>query len=124
MRSLLTVTALFEAATGLALAVAPSFVVSILLGSSLTGLPANLVGRLAGAALITIALACWLSRNSIQSSIMVKAMVVYNVFSALLLVYAGLERTSGPGLWPAAVLHVGLLVWCLSSLKKPSQTTV
>jgi hypothetical protein len=96
----------------------PSLVVPILLGTSLTDPGAILIGRLAGVALITIAIACWLSRSDTRSSIIVKVMLVYNIFSTLLLVYAVLvERISGPGLWPAVLLHVGLLVWCLSSLR-------
>jgi hypothetical protein len=118
MKSLLTITALVEGVTGLALAIVPSLIVSILLGTSLTDPSAILIGRLAGAALITIAIACWLSRSDTRSSVMVKVMLAYNIFSTTLLVYAALvERISGPGLWPAVLLHVGLLVWCVSSLR-------
>lgn len=119
MKSLLIVTAIIEGLTGLTLAFAPSFLASILLGTSLTDPSAILIARLAGAALITIAIACWLSVREIHSSIMVKAMIGYNIFSIILLVYAGLiESISGPGLWPAVLLHLGLLIWCLSSLWK------
>jgi hypothetical protein len=118
LKSLLTITALIEGATGLALAIVPSLIISILLGTSLTEPGAILIGRLAGAALITIAIACWLLRNDTRSSVMVKVMLVYNIFSTALLVYAALvERISGPGLWPAVLLHIGLLVWCVSSLR-------
>ena len=119
MKSILTITALIEGVTGLALAAMPSFVVSILLGTSLTDISAILIARLAGVALITIAIACWLSRSNTQSAVIVKAMLAYNVFSIVLLVYAVLvEQVSGPGLWPAVLLHFGLLVWCLSSLRQ------
>lgn len=119
MKSVLTITALIEGATGLALAIMPSFVVSILLGTSLTDISAILMARLAGAALITIAIACWLSRSNTQSAFIVKALLVYNVFSIVLLVYAvAVEQISGPGLWPAVLLHFGLLVWCLLSLRQ------
>jgi len=112
------VTALAEGATGLALATVPSLLVSILLGTSLGDSSAILIGRLAGAALISIAIACWLSRSDAQSSVMVKVMLGYNIFSTTLLVYAVLvERISGPGLWPAVFLHFGLLVWCLLTLR-------
>ncbi len=122
MKLLLTVTALVEAATGLALALAPSLVVSILLGTALSDPTAILIGRLAGAALITIAIACWLSRSDTQSSVMVKAILVYNVFSIVLLVYAGLVAgISGPGLWPAVLLHLILLVWCVPFLRRRVQ---
>jgi hypothetical protein len=119
MKSLLTITSLLEGLTGLALAILPSFFVSLLLGTSLTDPSAILIARLAGAALITIALACWLSRSETQSPVMVKVMIAYNIFSISLLLYAALfESISGPGLWPAVLLHLGLLVWCLSYLWK------
>ena len=122
MKSILTVTALVEGVTGLAFAIMPSLVVSMLLGTSLTDISAILIARLAGAALITIALACWLSRKKTQSAVIVKALLGYNVFSIVLLVYAVLvEQISGPGLWPAVLLHFGLLVWCLSSLRQRMQ---
>ena len=130
MRSVLTITGLIEGATGLALAIVPSLVVSILLGTSLTDPGAILTGRLAGVALFAIAIACWLSRNETRSSVMVKVMLVYNSCSIILLVYAALiENIGGRGLWPAVLLHVGLLIWCVASLRKylqniPNRTRV
>ena len=122
MKLLLSITALLEGFTGLALAFVPSLLVYILLGTSLTDPSAILIGRLAGAALITIAIACWLSRGDPQPSAMVKAMLGYNIFSISLLIYAALvEKVCGPALWPAVLLHLGLLVWCLTSLRRQAQ---
>ncbi len=119
MKSFLTITALFEGATGLALAIMPSMVVSQLLGTPLTDESSVLLARLAGGALITIAIACWLFRNHPKSIGLVLAMLVYNLFSTILLAYAGfVTKISGPGLWPAAAVHVGLLVWCVFLIKK------
>ena len=119
MKSFLTTTALFEGATGLALAIMPSMVATVLLGTSLTDVSAILIARLAGGALITIAIACWLFRSKQQGAGLVTAMIVYNIFSIILLVYAGLiAKISGPGLWPAALLHVGLMVWSILLLRK------
>src|SRR3954469_13692153 len=104
MKSLLTITGLIEGTTGLGLAIVPSLLVSILLGTSLTDPAGILTGRLAGAALLTIAIACWLARNDAKSFVMVKVMLTYNVFSSLLLLYAVLvEEISGYGLWPAVL---------------------
>jgi hypothetical protein len=119
MKSFLTVTAIVEGLTGLALALLPSLVASTLLGTSLTDPAAILIARLAGGALLTITFACWLSRNQPQSSIMVTAMTGYNVFAIALLVYAGgWERISGQGLWPAVIVHSVLLIWGLTHLWK------
>jgi hypothetical protein len=72
MKSLLTVTALIEGLTGLALAIIPSLFVTILLGTSITDISAILIARLAGAALITIAISCGLSRSNSQATNMIK----------------------------------------------------
>lgn len=123
MKSLLTLTALFEITTGLVLIAIPSITVSLLLGPSLTEPSGILVARVGGAALITLAIICWLSRNDAQSSIVtIKALVFYNLATVILLVYAGaVEHFSGLGLWPAVLLHLGLLGWCLKSIvSKPS----
>jgi hypothetical protein len=80
----------------------PSVVVSLLLGIPFTDPGAILIGRLAGAALISIAVTCWLLRSEPQSFLMVKVMLGYNTFSITLLLYAALvEGIFGPGLWPA-----------------------
>ena len=119
MKSLLTATAVIEALTGLALAMVPATVAGVLLGTVLTEPGGVFVARLAGAALLTIAIACWFSRNGTHSSAMVKAMLAYNVFAITLLVYAAvIEQLSGRGLWPAVVLHSVLLLWCISVLRK------
>ncbi|TAH07928.1 MAG: hypothetical protein EAZ12_08270 [Sphingobacteriia bacterium] len=125
MRSLLTVTALLEGCTGLALAFVPTLVASKLLGTSFTDPGVMIIAKLAGAALITIAIACWLSRSNSQSTIMVKAMLAYNFFSIVLLSYSALgESISGPGLWPAVFIHLVLLIWCLFSLKSKQQSQI
>ena len=117
MKSLLTITGLVEGITGLLLAIMPSFVASLLLGSSLTDPIAVLISRLAGPALITIAIACLLSKNEIHLSIMTKVMLGYNILSTIILLYAVLiERIAGPGLWPAVIVHLGLLIWCAREL--------
>ena len=62
-KSLLIVTALIEAGTGIALLVAPSVIVELLLGAGLSSPQSLVVGRVAGAALIAIGVACWLARK-------------------------------------------------------------
>ena len=124
MKSLLTISAVLEGLTGLTLALMPSLVVPVLLGTDLNDTTANLMCRLAGGALVAIAYACWLSRNDTKSSNMVKVMLLYNLFSIVLLIYAVVgEKVSGPGLWPTVVLHIGLLGWCLTCLFKGSEVS-
>ena len=121
MKNLLIVTAVAEAATGLALLGLPSLVVSILLGGSLDTTVALVVARVGGAALLSIGVGCWLARNDQQSTAasgLVAALLLYNVAVVAVLAYAGIGLgLSGIGLWPAVVLHVALAVWCVACLR-------
>ena len=120
MKLLLMVTAVLEAATGLALLVMPSAAVFILLGVPLET-PAGLVaGRIAGAALVALAVACWQTKDGERggtSTGVVEAMLFYNFATAMVLVYAGIRLDLRSALlWPTIVLHLGLGAWCLLSL--------
>jgi len=121
MKNLLIVTAVAEAATGLALLGSPSLVVSILLGGSLDMPVALVVARVGGAALLSIGVACWLARNDQQSTAatgLIAALLLYNTAVVAVLVYAGMGLGfSGIGLWPAVVLHAALAVWCIACLR-------
>jgi hypothetical protein len=121
MKKLLTVTAVIECATGLGLLAAPSMVAHLLLGGTIETPAALTVARVAGAALIAIGVACWLSRDNARALIV--AMLLYNVASAGLLVHAALALAlRGFGLWPAVALHLGFAFWCMTCLAS-RQTT-
>jgi hypothetical protein len=120
MKLLLMLTAVLEAATGLALLLMPSATVTLLLGVPLDT-PAGLVaGRIAGAALVALAVACWQAKDGERGSTsmaVVEAMLVYNFATTVVLAYAGIRlQLHSELLWPTIVLHLGLGVWCLLSL--------
>jgi len=121
-KSLLSVTGVLEAATGLALLVMPSVVVELLLGAA-PGTPSGVtVSRVAGVALLTLGVACWLAREDAASRAvkgLVAAMLLYNVGVVAVLVLAW--TSSGPvgiGFWPVVLAHAGLAAWCAVSLSK------
>jgi len=120
MKSLLATTAILEGATGLALLALPTVPVSILVGAPLETPAALAVARIAGAALLALAVACWMSRSVPQSNAarsIVAAMLIYNVATVAILVHARVGAgLAGVGLWPAATLHAALTVWCAASL--------
>lgn len=118
MKRLLTITAIFEGTTGLALLSVPSLFVMILLGEKIVEPAGIMISRLAGVALITLAIIYWFYRKVQDALVIVRAMLLYNVAATALLVYASLTGFSGLGLWPAIIFHIGLALWCILLLKK------
>ena len=120
MKNLLIVTGIFESVTGILLLISPSLPVSILFDSSVDNPVGLLIGRLAGAALLSLGVACWLVRNDEKSRAVtgiVTAMLLYNVVALALLTCAGLSvHLSGMGLWPAVFIHVVLTIWCIKDI--------
>jgi hypothetical protein len=121
MKTFFTVTALAEAGAGLALLGLPSVFAALVLGSPLETPVALTVGRLAGVALFTLAIACWHARHDEQSHAaagLVAAMFFYNAAVAALLTYAGLRLgLRGDALWPIVVIHAAMAIWCVVCLR-------
>ena len=119
-KSLLSVTGALEAATGLALLLAPSVLVELLLGTA-PGTPAGVtVSRVAGVALLALGVACWLAREDAAGRAakgLVAAMLLYNVavVAILILAWANLGLF-GIAFWPVGLGHTGLAVWCVGCL--------
>jgi hypothetical protein len=121
MKHLLTLTAILEAPTGLALLVLPSFLSTLLLGSSLDGPVALTVARVAGVAILALAIACWIARHDGQSRAakgLVGAMLLYNAGVVTLFVYASIGLgLSGLALWPVVLIHALMAAWCARCLR-------
>ena len=123
MKALFTVFALVEVGAGLTLVVAPSVLTTLLVGTQLDTPTALIVGRVAGVALLSLVIACWVARNDAQSPVargLVAGMLLYNVGVVTLLLYAGTALgLAGVLLWPAILIHGALAVWCVICLTKP-----
>jgi hypothetical protein len=121
-KNLLILTAWIEAITGLILISSPSLLAMLLLGTSLKAPAAIIVARLAGVALVTLGIACWLARSDEQRQAvrrMVAAMLFYNCAAVAVIISARFgQGLSGICLWPAVVLHAGMAVWCGTSIQK------
>jgi hypothetical protein len=125
---LLTVTAIFEGIFGIGLLITPVLVVSTVLNTPLETAGGLAASRLAGAAIVTIAISCWKARSFEipQAAIgVVTAMLFYNFAAAAVLVYAGVRLgLQSKFIWPAIVAHAALGLWCavlvwLSNGKQP-----
>ncbi len=118
-KRVLVATSLIEGATGLALLAAPALVVDILFGVLLTDSIAIIITRLTGIALITLAIACWFSRNNENVTGFIIALLFYNFAAMILLGYAGLyQNINGPALWPAVAAHILMSFWCVKVVVK------
>ena len=117
---LFAVTAVLEGGTGLALLVVPALPIALLLGADRPAPEALLVGRVAGVALLALAVACWAGRGGGRDPARLGlslGVLLYDVGAAALLAWAGVtSATAGVGLWPAVVLHLALSVWCVVCL--------
>jgi hypothetical protein len=102
---LLTIAAIAEAATGLALLVVPSLVGSLLLGAELTGVSIA-VARVAGIALIALGIGC------LPGTTALCGMFTYSAMATAFLAYLGIRgNLVGPLLWPAVVLHAVIAIF-------------
>ena len=123
-RTLLIVTALVETPLGLMLLLSPPLVATLLLGVPLDAPAAFIVGRIAGAALLSLGAACWLARDDGPSRGgrgLVAAMLLYNCAAgAVLATAAAGVRLVGVLMWPAVALHAVLAVWCIACLRRGS----
>jgi hypothetical protein len=122
MKTLLIAKAAVEALAGLALALLPALVVPLLLGSPLKAPAGAVIARMAGAALLTMGIACWLARNDSQSRAAIGLILAMLFYDAAVVVILLLARFAmgilGIALWSAVVLHSGLGIWCLLCLRK------
>jgi hypothetical protein len=118
MKPLLTVTAIIEAGAGLALLAVPSVTASLLLGAPLDSPVAVSLARVGGAAILALAIVCWLARCDAQgraSQGLIVAMVFYNIAVAAVLACAAIsDGLHGVLLWPAVVFHVAMGTWCIA----------
>jgi hypothetical protein len=112
-------TAAAEASAGLALLISPAMVVALLIGTHLEGPGGFLITRVAGTAMVSIAVACWLARGdegSQASRGLLVALLVYHTAITVLLVHGALASgLQAIGLWPTVALHAGFAAWCVSA---------
>jgi hypothetical protein len=116
---LFAVSALMEVGAGVALFLVPTLVISLLFVSSEIQ-TAVAIGRLAGAALISLGAACWWARHddvSTTSRGLVNSLLIYNAAIAGL-VLAGSLGARSPLLWALAVVHGAMAIWCVRSLQR------
>jgi hypothetical protein len=118
MKKVLTVAAVLEVATGMALLIVPSLVGRLLFGAEFTGV-ANPAARVLGIALLALGVGCW------PGSTALCGMLTYSGLATLYLLYLAIRgEWVGLLLWPVVALHEILTVLlaraCFQS-RKPEQ---
>ncbi|AFM25181.1 hypothetical protein [Desulfomonile tiedjei] len=114
MKKLLTLAAVAEATTGLALLVVPALVGWLLLGTELTGASIP-VARVAGIALIALGIAC-------LPGLALLGMLTYSALVTVFLAYMGIcGEWAGPLLWPAVLVHANLTALLLIGWRKTAR---
>ena len=99
MKRVLTVAAVAEVATGMALLIVPSLVGRLLFGAEFTGV-ANPAARVTGIALLALGVGCW------PGSTAFCGMLTYSALATLYLLYLAIGgEWVGPLLWPVVALH-------------------
>jgi hypothetical protein len=117
MIALQTVAAVIEVGAGVALLGLPSFTASLLLGTPLESPAAVSLARVAGAAIVALAIVCWLARRDVQGAAsqgVVVALLFYNLAVAGVLLFANFGHDlRGILLWPAVAFHIAMAAWCV-----------
>jgi hypothetical protein len=107
MKKVLTVAAVVEVVTGIALLIVPSLVGRLLFGEELTGIVIP-VARVLGIALLALGMGCW------PGSTASCGMLTYSALVTLYLLYLAIRgEWVGPLLWPVVALH-GILTVLLA----------
>lgn len=121
----LVITAAGEGVTGLFLLLWPAVPLMLLLGVQATVPETLLVARVAGSALLAIAVTSGMARSDSGSPALravLTGILLYDVAVAAVLAYAasGLQH-GGVLLWPAVVAHAALAAWCVRCLPRAEQ---
>ena len=121
LKALLTVTALVELGSGIALLIAPSLSAQLLVSVPLDSAQLAVIGRFAGAALTAIGVICWLEsrieRADSRAGLLL-GLLTYNVAAPAILAQAKVGAgVQGLVLWPAVILHLILGFWCIACLR-------
>jgi hypothetical protein len=112
-------TAVMEAGAGLALLVTPTMAIALLLPGPGTNTHVAL-GRLAGAALLSLGTACWWARRdagSDASRALVAGLAVYNATVIAIVLTGSFGPLSRPILWAVILVHGAMAAWCISLLR-------
>jgi hypothetical protein len=121
MKQFTALTAIVEGLTGIALIATPDIIVLFLLGKPTSGPEGKITAMLAGTAILSLAVICWILREASGLEKLVKGLLFYN-FSIMTIATYGVfwYGLTNPGLWFVILSHFVLFVWGAVTLKDNS----
>jgi hypothetical protein len=115
-RFLLIVTSFLEFTTGIAMLIAPSQVIKLLLGNGLDSPQLLVLARITGAALISIGVSCWSTKDldAAARAGLIRGLLIYNIAVPVVLIYAAINLgMRGLAFWLGCVVHSALAISCI-----------
>jgi hypothetical protein len=126
-KALLVITAVVEAGAGFAFLVIPMWAAELLFGEGLSSPAALAVARIAGSALLSLAVACWICCDveRVENPGIFAGLTVYNLGVPAVLVQGWwVKELNGVLLWPAVILHAALALWCIAALWRRPEASI
>jgi hypothetical protein len=117
MKKFLTLTAIAEGFIGIALITIPNRIVLFLLGKPTIGTIGMITAMLTGVAILSLAVICWLLRDTSSQQKLIKGMLFYNCAIISVALFGVLKfGLTGLGLLLMIVSHAGLSLWGAATL--------
>jgi hypothetical protein len=117
MKIFLSLTAITEGFIGIALITIPNRIVLFLLGEPTIGTRGMITAMFTGVAILSLAVICWLLRDTSGHQKLIKGMLFYNCAIISVALYGVLRfGLTGLGLWLMILSHAGLSLWGAATL--------
>jgi hypothetical protein len=119
MKQFLIYTSIVEAITGILLVVLPVSIVSFLFEIEFNDKVGIILSMIAGAAIFSLSLICWLLRDHDVASLAVQGLLAYNASITVILLYGRFSfGLQGWVLWSIIIFHGVQSLQCLRFLRK------
>ena len=119
MKLFLQITALAEILIGILLVFFPNFIIGLLFETPVTETSGIISSMIAGVAIISLTIICWLVQNKIDAIETVKGMLFYNFAIIAVVIYLiGVYQISGLGVWLVIGFHTFQGIWRVIILMK------
>jgi hypothetical protein len=125
MKKFLTMTAISEGFIGIALITIPNRIVLFLLGKPTIGTSGMITAMFTGVAILSLAVICWLLRDTSSQLKLIKGMLFYNCAIISVALFGVLSfGLTGLGLWLMILSHAGLSLWGAATYVQSKQDII